>query len=122
MPGHIGTSISLNSTAAHGGPNLERIRKNLAERGAEVDQMSDSDLIDLVNMQGQRFRDEAPTTAAQAAEIILNALRDNRWRILVGSDAIVIDELVREDPEAAYEPEFRQRILDRGHLNFLIGR
>ncbi len=122
MPGHIGTSISLNSTAAHGGPNLERIRKNLAERGAEVDQMSDSDLTDLVNMQGQRFRDEAPTTAAQAAEIILNALRDNRWRILVGSDAIVIDELVREDPEAAYEPEFRQRILDRGHLNFLIGR
>ena len=42
MPGHIGTSISLNSTEAHGGPNLERIRKNLAERGAEVDQMSDS--------------------------------------------------------------------------------
>ena len=118
MPGHIGTEIGLNSTAAHGGPDLERMRKNLAERGADVDQMTDADLNDLATVQGERFRDNAPTTAAQASEIILNAILENRWRILVGDDAAVIDELVREDPESAYETEFLQRIVDRGHLEF----
>ncbi|HAF69710.1 MAG TPA: short-chain dehydrogenase [Acidimicrobiaceae bacterium] len=118
MPGHIGTEIGLNSTAAHGGPDLERIRKNLAERGADVDQLTDADLSNLVTLQGEKFRDEAPTTAAQASEIILDAVLENRWRILVGDDAVVIDELVREDPESAYETEFLQRIVERGHLEF----
>jgi len=118
MPGHIGTEIGLNSTAAHGGPDLERIRKNLADRGSDVDRLTDDDLRNLVTLQGERFRDEAPTTAAQASEIILNAVLQNRWRILVGDDAVVLDELVREDPESAYETEFLQRIVDRGHLNF----
>tara|TARA_Y100001949_G_scaffold31029_1_gene24135 strand:- start:1150 stop:2001 length:852 start_codon:yes stop_codon:yes gene_type:complete len=122
MPGHIGTSIALNSTAAHGGPDLERIRKTLAERGADVDQMSDADLTELVVSRGERFRDDAPTTAGEAAAIILDGVREKRWRILVGDDAIVVDELVREDPEFAYEPEFLQRIVDRGHLNYFDSR
>jgi NAD(P)-dependent dehydrogenase (short-subunit alcohol dehydrogenase family) len=122
MPGHIGTSIALNSTAAHGGPDLERIRKTLAERGIDVDQMSDADLTELVVSRGERFRDDAPTTAAEAAAIILDGVREKRWRILVGDDAIVLDELVREDPEFAYEPEFLQRIIERGHLNYFDSR
>ena len=122
MPGHIGTSIALNSTAAHGGPDLERIRKTLAERGTDVDQMSDADLTELVVSRGERFRDDAPTTAAEAAAIILGGVREKRWRILVGDDAIVLDELVREDPEFAYEPEFLQRIVERGHLNYFDSR
>jgi len=122
MPGHIGTSIALNSTAAHGGPDLERIRKTLAERGTDVDQMSDADLTELVVSRGERFRDDAPTTAAEAAAIILDGVREKRWRILVGDDAIVLDELVREDPEFAYEPEFLQRIIERGHLNYFDSR
>lgn len=122
MPGHIGTSIALNSTAAHGGPDLERIRKTLAERGTDVDQMSDADLTELVVSRGERFRDDAPTTAAEAAAIILDGVREKRWRILVGDDAIVLDELVREDPEFAYEPEFLQRIVERGHLNYFGSR
>ena len=79
MPGHIGTSIALNSTAAHGGPDLERIRKTLAERGSDVDQMSDADLTELVVSRGERFRDDAPTTAAEAAAIILDGVREKRW-------------------------------------------
>ena len=122
MPGHIGTSIALNSTAAHGGPDLERIRKTLAERGSDVDQMSDADLTELVVSRGERFRDDAPTTAAEAAAIILDGVREKSWRILVGDDAIVLDELVREDPEFAYEPEFLQRIVERGHLNYFDSR
>ena len=48
-------------------------------------------------------------------------VRANRWRILVGDDAHVLDELVRSDPEAAYEPSFMERIRSRGAFGF-IGR
>ena len=118
MPGHIGTDIGRNSIDAHGGPDLKQIRKNLAERGVRDDQISDEELNDLVIAQGRRFRDEAPTTASEAAAIILDAVRQENWRILVGEDAVFIDESVRGNPEFAYEPEFLKRINDQGHLGF----
>ena len=80
--------------------------------------MSDDQLSDLVIAQGHRFRDEAPTTASEAAAIILDAVRQENWRILVGDDAVLLDESVRADPESAYEPEFLKRINDQGHLAF----
>ena len=118
MPGHIGTDIGRNSIDAHGGPDLKQIRKNLAERGVRDDQISDEELNDLVIAQGRRFRDEAPTTASEAAAIILDAVRQENWRILVGEDAVFIDESVRANPEFAYEPEFLKLINDQGHLGF----
>jgi hypothetical protein len=54
------------------------------------------------------FRDEAPTTAAQAAKIILDGVKAERWRILVGADAHRFDEPVLDTPEQAYSPEFYQ--------------
>jgi len=35
----------------------------------------------------RRFRDEALTSAAQAATIILDGVKADRWRTLVGADA-----------------------------------
>ena len=119
MPGHIGTSIALNSVAMHGGTDVLAVRKQLAERGVPADQLSDAEIEQRVADRGAAFRDRAPTTAAQAATIILDAVRAGQWRILVGEDALVIDDLVREDPWSAYEPEFIQRIRDRGHLGGL---
>ena len=52
--------------------------------------------------------EEAPTTAAQAARIILDGVKAERWRILVGEDAHKLDERVRQNPEAAYTAEFYQ--------------
>ena len=52
------------------------------------------------------FRDEAPTTAAAAAKIILDGVKADRWRILVGDDAHQLDERVRQAPENAYTAEF----------------
>ena len=60
----------------------------------------------------RRFRDDAPTTAAQAAKIILDGVRNETWRILVGEDAHRMDLLVRADPESAYGPEFFQRLTE----------
>ena len=57
----------------------------------------------------RRFMTDAPTTPAQAAAIILDGVKADRWRILVGSDAQLMDRMVREDPEHAYEAEFFAR-------------
>ncbi len=119
MPGHIGTSIALNSTAAHGGVDVVAVRKQLAERGLPVDQLTDDQVEALVIERAEAFRDDAPTTAAQAAGIILDGVLSGQWRILVGDDADDIDELVRSDPWHAYEPEFMQRIIERGHFDGL---
>jgi len=57
----------------------------------------------LMKMASDAFRDNAPPTAAAAAGIILDGVRAERWRILVGADAAKIDEAVRAHPEQAYE-------------------
>ncbi|MEL7157523.1 MAG: SDR family NAD(P)-dependent oxidoreductase [Actinomycetota bacterium] len=120
MPGHIGTSIALNSTEVHGGVDVVALRKRLALRGVDVDMLSDEELEALVVERGRSFRDEAPTTAAQAAGIILDGVRQGQWRILVGTDADDIDDLVRADPWAAYDPGFIDRIQAKGHLGGLL--
>jgi NAD(P)-dependent dehydrogenase (short-subunit alcohol dehydrogenase family) len=121
MPGHIGTSIVLNSSKAHGqepdsmdAEELDRVRQRFAGRGLELDGVSDDDLRKGIQMMGEAFRDTAPTTAARAATIILEGVRQNRWRILVGDDAVVLDSEVRADPEHAYDPEFWEALQARG--------
>jgi hypothetical protein len=54
----------------------------------------------------RRFREEAPISAAAAATIILDGVKADRWRILVGEDAQRLDELVRQSPERAYDLDF----------------
>ena len=73
--------------------------------GRDVSQLSDDQLRDLVAELERRFRDEALTSAPQAATIILDVKAD-RWRILVGADAHKIDEMVRQSPERAYDVGF----------------
>jgi NAD(P)-dependent dehydrogenase (short-subunit alcohol dehydrogenase family) len=121
MPGHIGTSIVLNSSKAHGrepdsldADDLDKVRQQLAGRGLPLDGVSDDDLRKGIQMMGEAFRDTAPTTAARAATIILEGVRQNRWRILVGEDADALDAEVRADPEHAYDPEFWEALQARG--------
>ena len=128
MPGHIGTSIALNSSVILGrGTALEmpeddvaKMRERLKEMGLPVDNVPDDFIRQAMHDRAVAFRDQAPTTAAQAADIILTDVKAGRWRILVGDDAYKIDELVRADPEAAYEPEFVDRIREAGHLNTFV--
>jgi NAD(P)-dependent dehydrogenase (short-subunit alcohol dehydrogenase family) len=122
MPGHIGTSIVHNSMAMLGGPDPTVVRKRLAERGVPVDQLSDEQLLAFMEERARAFREDAPTSAAEAATTILDAVKAGRWRILVGRDAHDIDELVRAHPEEAYRPEFMERIFERGHFVTLTGR
>jgi len=55
-------------------------------------------------MMGEMFRDNAPMSAAAAATVILDGVRADKWRILVGDDAQRLDAAVRADPEVVYGP------------------
>jgi NAD(P)-dependent dehydrogenase (short-subunit alcohol dehydrogenase family) len=109
MPGHIGTDIVINSQRVHARnePAADRaaeLRTMLQRRGMPVDGMSDDDVLGLMDAMGTMFRDSAPMTAADAATTILDGVRAGRWRILVGADAVQLDERVRADPEHIYGP------------------
>jgi NAD(P)-dependent dehydrogenase (short-subunit alcohol dehydrogenase family) len=112
MPGHIGTDIVRNSRRAHGSSEpedmtedeLDEIRRAVQRRGMSADGVSADDLRKLVEAMADGFRDNAPTTAAEAATIILDGVRAGAWRILVGDDAHRLDATVRADPEAPYLP------------------
>ncbi|MBX3705374.1 MAG: hypothetical protein KF911_01985 [Pseudomonadales bacterium] len=54
----------------------------------------------------KRFETLAPTTAAGAAKIILDGVKADRWRILVGEDVTRLDRQVRRNPEAGYDFDF----------------
>ena len=64
----------------------------------------------LVFRDARRFLEQAPTSAAQAATIILDGVKADRWRILVGDDAHVIDKRVRAEPERAYDVDFFEEV------------
>ncbi len=87
MPGHIGTSIVGNSVR-FGHRDLTPEER---EAAIAADRM---------------FHDLAPMSAAAAATVILDGVRADRWRILVGDDAHALDAAVRANPETAYDPGF----------------
>ncbi len=118
MPGHIGTSIVINSGRVLGtdpkemsDEDLEEVRENLVRRGFDLSGASSEQVRQALVMQGEMFRDAAPTTAAEAAKVILDGVHERRWRILIGDDAVGLDRLVREDPEGAYGAEFMERLV-----------
>src|SRR5438552_3625946 len=120
MPGHVGTSIVSNSRKIHGGDEADAMnatqiaqaRARIASTGRDVSDLSDEDVRKIVAERERRFREEAPTTAAAAATIILDGVKADRWRILVGDDAHRLDDLVRKSPEKAYTSEFYQSYRD----------
>jgi NAD(P)-dependent dehydrogenase (short-subunit alcohol dehydrogenase family) len=89
MPGYIATNIVGNSMRAFGLTDEAEIEK--ANAG---------------------WRDGAPTTAAEAAAVILDGVRSGAWRILVGEDAKQLDAFVRANPESTYD--HAERASDRG--------
>jgi len=116
MPGHIGTSIVSNSRKVQSCSDSDRlsddeialIRQRLTAGGTDASSMSDEDVQAGAAERARNFRDDAPTTAAAAAKIILDGVKAERWRILVGDDAHRLDERVRQTPERAYDAEFYQ--------------
>ena len=88
MPGYIGTNIVGNSMRAFG--------------------MTDEAEIEKANAGWQQ---NAPTSAVEAATVILDGVRSGAWRILVGADAKKLDEFVRGNPESTYDNDARVEFL-----------
>jgi len=74
-----------------------------------VDGIDDEALRKLMQQRRDDFRDTAPLTPAQAATIILDGVRNEQWRILVGDDAHLLDKMVRLHAETAYEFSFAEK-------------
>jgi NAD(P)-dependent dehydrogenase (short-subunit alcohol dehydrogenase family) len=127
MPGHVGTSILFNSPKVLGkadalnasDEDVATVRAMLERRGLPADAMTDDQLRAAMHQMAVAFRDNAPTSAAQAATTILEGVRTDTWRVLVGQDAQALDQLVRETPELAYEPSFARALSDQGHMRVL---
>ena len=114
MPGHIGTGIAGNTGKVQSGNDtdvltekqLRQARARIASMKIDESKMSDAEVERIVRDRAKRFLEEAPMTAAEAATVILDGVKADRWRILVGKDAHRIDELVRQSPEKAYDVDF----------------
>jgi NAD(P)-dependent dehydrogenase (short-subunit alcohol dehydrogenase family) len=128
MPGHIGTNVGYNSQKILGKPAIEdmpasevaKIRETMEGRGLPTVGITDQEIRAMVKMQLEAFRDNAPLTPKQAAAIILDGVRNDQWRILVGEDAKGLDRMVRETPEEAYELSFMNRLLESGVYQSLL--
>jgi NAD(P)-dependent dehydrogenase (short-subunit alcohol dehydrogenase family) len=115
MPGHIGTEIVHNSrkilTGSESVADVAAARKLLSSMGLNASSLSDQQVSQMMDAQADAFRDNAPTTAAQAAKIILDGVKAGKWRILVGPDAEFLDAKVRANPEAAYSQGFYEDLV-----------
>lgn len=80
MPGHVGTEIVRNPFLAHGGTATA-----------------------TMELFASMFTEHAPVSAAQAASIILDAVKAGEWRALIGEDARRFDEAVRANPVTVYD-------------------
>jgi NAD(P)-dependent dehydrogenase (short-subunit alcohol dehydrogenase family) len=127
MPGHIGTSIVINSGRILGreaknlpDDQVEIARERITRLGFDMKGVSNDQIRMFLQQRAEAFRDDAPMTAAEAAKVILDGVREERWRILVGQDAHVLDEMVRQSPEEAYEPSFMQRFLSKAGWKIAI--
>lgn len=127
MPGHIGTEIAINSSKLHGNDPKEmnedqllRVRQRFERQGVDMSPVSDEDLRVLLQMGAEGFRDNAPTSAAEASKYILDCVARGDWRILIGEDAKILDEEVRKDPWSAYEIDFIDRVRARGALGGIV--
>ena len=128
MPGHVGTSIAINSAVVLGRPSpkemtaedLRPVRERMERAGLPGGALSDDQLRFALQQLGETFRDNAPLSAAGAATIILDGIRSDTWRILVGEDAQELDRRVRAAPEEAYERAFLEELRAQGHLRFAL--
>jgi NAD(P)-dependent dehydrogenase (short-subunit alcohol dehydrogenase family) len=120
MPGHIGTSIALNANRILGKPGIEEmtsdelkmVRERMRLMMIPVDELDDESLRNLVIQNRNDFGEKAPLTAAQGAAVILEGVRNDQWRILVGEDAEFLDEMVRQYAEVAYEIHFVEKLVE----------
>ena len=125
MPRHIGTGIRVNSLKVQADTDSDELdaaqigmaRARIQSMGKDSTAISDAEIKTMLADRARRFVADAPTSAAEAATIIIDGVKADRLRILVGRDARLIDSMVREDPDHAYDQEFFARFATEAGWN-----
>lgn len=117
MPGHVGTEIITNSSKILGHNPPENWTHDEVEKArtrwtiAGLDHVQEMDDVQI-RAEGQREIENNRAMGLapeEAANIILDGVKNKTWRILIGKDTESLDLLVRESPDAAYDPDFVDR-------------
>ena len=124
MPGHIGTSIPLNSRKVHSGnqsdamdaTQIAQARARIASMGRDVSGFRTTISTRWSPSASAASSEEAPTSAAQAATIILDGVKAKRWRILVGADAQQIDRIGPPVAGARLRHRLLRGVCERGRV------
>jgi hypothetical protein len=96
------------------------VRERMLAAGLPVGNVPDDHIRQMLADRAEAFRTKAPTTAGEAANVILEAVRNKQWRVLIGQDAHDLDRLIRESPAEAYEKSMIEKINALNHLGALI--
>ena len=123
-PGHVGTSIVLNSAKAHDRePDDARRRARSRASAASWRGSACPSTGSRTRTSARACRPSArgsatrrPVTAAEAATTILDGVREDRWRILVGEDAVAIDADGPRGPRGRLRPRVLRRAPRQGPL------
>jgi len=118
MPGYVGSEISINTGRILGHPapkdmtdeQIEKMRERWKRMGEGQPEL-DNDQIRASMQQRQESYRDGGLTNAQAADIILDGVRKNIWRILVGKDAEALDRAVRKHPLNTYDLDFDKFVM-----------
>jgi NAD(P)-dependent dehydrogenase (short-subunit alcohol dehydrogenase family) len=110
MPGHVGSDIAINTGRILGlkdagdltDEELEQVRRNWRPG---QDELSNDEIRESLRIQREDFK-KGGLTPDQAASIILDGVRHDHWRILVGKDAEALDRAVRKSPLRTYDLDF----------------
>ena len=106
MPGHIGTDISQNTGIILGkrpedldDNELQLMKEGWMKAGAPIHNLSLEVFREAIIQRQDDFKNNALTSAQDAAKIILDGVKKNQWRFLVGPDAEALDSRVFENRE-----------------------
>jgi NAD(P)-dependent dehydrogenase (short-subunit alcohol dehydrogenase family) len=124
MPGAVGTEILTNSArildqrppAAWTDEDVRAARKRWEISGLVDASAMDDQQVRAAGEQEIRNLRSVGLTSAEAARAILEGVRNDQWRILIGTDAQSLDALVRESPDTAYDPDFVLRWREANRL------
>ncbi|MEM7020676.1 MAG: SDR family oxidoreductase [Pseudomonadota bacterium] len=117
MPGYVGTGIAKNTVEILGADvvvlsdtEIEMQREQWLQDGVIDSLDTSNDEIRAMWRARMEDYDQGGLTPDEAATIILDGVRANQWRILVGPDAVALDKAVRRTPEEAYELDFSAKV------------